>query len=140
LDRLEELDTRGVDQKEPEHWATRYLLEAKLDNIYLKEECYWQQISRERWVTIDNANTRFFHSCANGARRKTKICSLETDEGPVTSQADISEHIVKFYKNLFGSSAHHGVHLVAGFWPVTEMLSESHRKLLEQPFSKKKCA
>jgi hypothetical protein len=51
---------------------------------------------------MGDANTKFFHSCANGPRRKTRICSLETDEGPVTSQSDISDHIVKFYKNLFG--------------------------------------
>jgi hypothetical protein len=62
---------------------------------------------------------QFFHSCANGARRKTRICSLETDEGLVTSQSDISAHIVKFYKNLFGSSAQLWVHLATGFWPAT---------------------
>jgi hypothetical protein len=88
LDSLEELDTKGLDQKEPELWATRYLLEAKLDNIYLKEECYWQRRSRERWLTMGDSNTRFFHSCANRARRKTKIYSLETEDGLVTSQGD----------------------------------------------------
>jgi hypothetical protein len=86
----------------PEHWAKRYKLESKMENIYLKEECYWQERGRERCLTMGDANTRFFHSSANGARRKTRICSLDIDEGLATSQAAISTHIVElFFKELW---------------------------------------
>jgi hypothetical protein len=56
-------------------------VEARLEQIYQREEVYWQQRSAERWILKGDANTVFFHSCASGKRRKTLICSLETDRG-----------------------------------------------------------
>jgi hypothetical protein len=47
---------------------------------------------------------------------------METDSGVITEQADISKHIVKFYKELFGSPRLCNVHLEAGFFPMEEQL------------------
>jgi hypothetical protein len=84
---------------------------------------------------MGDANTNFFHSCANGRRRKTKICSMETDNGIITEQNDICQHVVNYYKQLFGSSHHKGVHLSLGFLPQEEQLSDAQKLWVNQPFS-----
>jgi hypothetical protein len=75
------------------------------------------------------------HTSANGRRRKTMICSMETDDGVITEQRDISKHIVEFYKGLFGSSNLNNVHLEANFYSMEEQLGVEERVLLKLPFS-----
>jgi hypothetical protein len=67
-----------------------------------------------------DANTTFFHSCANGRRRKTRICSLYTGNGTIFVQKELKAHVVEFYKQLFGSFCHSGVHLSNSFWPAVD--------------------
>jgi hypothetical protein len=97
-----------------EHWAERYRLEGILEQVYCKEEMYWQQ-SSDRWGVMGDVNTTFFHSSANGRRRNTKIHSLQDEKGCIINQYEIVTHIVQFYKTLFGSSPHPGAHLAEGF-------------------------
>jgi hypothetical protein len=78
-----------------------------------------------------------FHSSANGRKRKTKIHLLEDENGHSISQSEIVEHIVQFYKALFGSSPHTGAHLAIGFWDGGEKLVEEDRSRLSIPFSDK---
>jgi hypothetical protein len=84
---------------------------------------------------MGDANTKNFHTSANGQRRKTWICSLEMDHGIIIEQTDISKHIVKFYKVLFGSPGRNNVHLEVGFWPMEEQLRAAEKVLLNIPFS-----
>jgi hypothetical protein len=89
---------------------------------------------------MGDANTAFFHASVNGRKRKMKICSLETDQGSISDQAKICQHIVAFYKSLFGSSKYRGVHLAEGFWIEQEKLDDVMREALQEPFSKKDVA
>jgi hypothetical protein len=73
-------------------------------------------------VLEGDANTHFFHSSANSRRRKTRICSLETENGIISEQQDICKHIVEFYKNLFGSSPPTGAHLGVDFWQIGDKI------------------
>jgi hypothetical protein len=69
LSKLEELDKTHEGQPGAcELWRRRYRLEACLDQIYLKEKMYWQQRGSEKWLQEGDANTAYFHSCANGRR------------------------------------------------------------------------
>jgi hypothetical protein len=65
----------------------------------------------KKWLLKSDANTGFFDMCTNGRRRKSRICSLDTSEEIITDQKEISPQVVDFYKKLFGSSSHQGVHL-----------------------------
>jgi hypothetical protein len=65
-------------------WTERNNLEAVMENILQQEEVFWQQRSREKWLLAGDANTSYFHACANGRKRKARICSLETDGGGIT--------------------------------------------------------
>jgi hypothetical protein len=83
-----------------------------------------------------DANTTYFHSCANG-RRKTRICALEGEEGTISGQNELKAYVVDFYKRLFGSSRHSGVHMSSTFWSSEDQLNEMDRNRLEEPFSEK---
>jgi hypothetical protein len=54
--------------------------------------------SKENWLLKGDANLTFFHTWANGRRRKTRICSLDTENGVITSQKEIKKHVVEFNK------------------------------------------
>jgi hypothetical protein len=71
-------------------------MEAQLKEIYKK----WNYIGsiEHIWILQGDANISYFHTCANGGRRKIKICSLKTKIGTITGQQEICTHIVDFYK------------------------------------------
>jgi hypothetical protein len=48
-------------------------MENKLEEIYNKEEIYWQQRGNNRWVLEGDNNSNFFHLYANGRRRKKPL-------------------------------------------------------------------
>jgi hypothetical protein len=108
-----------------------------LEKIYQAKELYWQQRNCEKWLLQGDANTSFFHACANGRKKKTRICALESEEGIITDQIAIEKHIVAFYKKLFGAGEPRGVHLGEDFWDPGEMIDAGDRELLEPPFSEK---
>jgi mannosylglycoprotein endo-beta-mannosidase len=93
-------DLAGLDE---EDWAYRYYLEEELMSILSCEEEYWRQRGRHNWLLKGNANTAYFHAIANGRRRKCSILSLQSEEGEVSGQLAIQEHIYKFYMDLMGS-------------------------------------
>jgi hypothetical protein len=43
------------------------------------------------------------------------ICPLDTGNGTISKQKELKAHVVEFYKQLFGSSCHSGVHLSNSF-------------------------
>jgi hypothetical protein len=49
-------------------------------------------------LLMGDANTEYFHTCANGRRRKTQIISLDIEEGATTEQGAIRKHVVDIYK------------------------------------------
>jgi hypothetical protein len=88
--------------------------------------------------TARGANTNFFHTFAN--RRKTKTCYLDTETGVLTTQKEISQHIVQFYKKLFVSGMHKRMHVTPEFWSTGEQLGETEMLLLNAPFSERELA
>jgi hypothetical protein len=52
-----------------EQWRSRYELENKLEEIYNKEEIYWQQRGNNRWLLEGDNNSKNF------------ICTLMGDVG-----------------------------------------------------------
>jgi hypothetical protein len=50
-----------------------------------------------------DANTRYFHSVANGRHRKKVIHSLVQDEGTIEGHENLKSYITNYYNGLFGS-------------------------------------
>jgi mannosylglycoprotein endo-beta-mannosidase len=104
LQQIQELDfvADGIGLND-EGWMRRYHLEETLVNLYQKEEDYWRQRSRIKWIVQGDANTAYFHAIANGRRRKCAITTLSTPSGPVSDQQDIQAHVYAFYRELMGT-------------------------------------
>ncbi|TYI76842.1 hypothetical protein E1A91_D06G105000v1, partial [Gossypium mustelinum] len=49
----------------------------RLDFLYAKEESYWAQRSRSRWLREGDRNTKFFHAKATGRLKKNNIERLK---------------------------------------------------------------
>lgn len=52
-----------------EEWLDRYKAESDLEKKIDMEEKYWQQRGDVKWIAQGDANTSYFHSCANGKRK-----------------------------------------------------------------------
>lgn len=88
-----------------------------------------------KWILEGDANPGYFHSVANGRRRKCKIEMLETKKGRITEQGELMEHIYSFYKNLFGTEERGKARLTEGVWSNKGSLSDQQMEGLTTPFS-----
>ena len=115
-------------------WSERYRLETEMTFILKCEELYWQQRSRQQWLLEGDANTAFFHSAANGRRRRCRILALKV-EGSVVMDPDlIRKHIYSFYKDLMGTKAGGGASLASNFWAHSQ-IEDSDNVCLTAPFT-----
>jgi len=134
-DKLRELDNlANSNPLSPSEWALRYELEDKLELILQMEELHWQHRSSENWVLRGDSNTDFFHKFANGRRRKNLISCLEGDQGVLTDQAEIEQHITTFYKSLFGAGPPRNLRLSSSFWSDRHILSREEEASLIRDF------
>jgi hypothetical protein len=76
---------------------------------------YWQQRGSEKWILQGDANSAYFHASVNRRRRKTRICALENEGEIISGMEALKLHVVDFYKKLFGSPGHKGLHLSNSF-------------------------
>jgi hypothetical protein len=82
---------------------------------------------------LGDTNSHFFHQFANG-RRKITISCLESDQGEIRGQRDITEHIVDYYKSLFGISEPCQMFLNSEFWPQQLKVLEFDKANLVRDF------
>ena len=80
-------DARAFSEQE---WAHRYALEGQVEALLCAEEEYWQWRSGLKWTLKGDANTKYFHAYANGRRRKCAILRLQSEQGLLLRQEDIS--------------------------------------------------
>jgi hypothetical protein len=76
---------------------------AQIARLLREEEIKWYQRSKSQFILEGDANTRYFHSVANGRHRKKLIHSLVQDEGTIEGQENLKSYITNYYKGLFGS-------------------------------------
>jgi hypothetical protein len=56
----------------------------------------------EDWLLKGDANTSYFHTVANGRKRKCLIRNLVEGDRVIKDQEELKTYILEFYKNLFG--------------------------------------
>lgn len=56
-------------------------LQQEYDNILFQEELHWYQKSREKWITLGDRNTKFFHAETIIRRKRNKIHGLNLPTG-----------------------------------------------------------
>lgn len=101
----------------------------------LEQELYWFQRSHETWLLKEDQNTKYFHECANGRKRKNTIISLEKDGEIIEGEDNLLKHASEYYSELFGPVPQQDIHFDPSIWNNSYMLSESDNLILYQPFS-----
>jgi hypothetical protein len=75
---------------------------AQIARLLRKEEIKWYQLSKCQFILEGDANTRYFHSVANGRHRKKLIHSLTQYEGTIEGHEELNLYITNYYKGVFG--------------------------------------
>jgi hypothetical protein len=136
-------DIKWLDDKakakcfEENGWRLRYELERELEDINTYKQNILRKRCSEKWILLGDASTCFFHSVANGRRRKCNIHALETEGGEISETADLRKHIEAYYKQLFGREERGRLRLNRDFWDVEGSLSADEATTLIKPFTKK---
>ncbi|KAL4383540.1 hypothetical protein GQ457_15G011040 [Hibiscus cannabinus] len=81
------------------------LAKKELKSVLDKEEVYWKQRSRVKWLKEADRNTSFFHARANNRRKKNLIKGIENHLGEwVEKVEDIFQVAQDFFSKLFQSN------------------------------------
>ncbi|XP_050207471.1 uncharacterized protein LOC126656890 [Mercurialis annua] len=108
-------DTQMNLQKDPIN--EELLLEERDISIHYRkllftEEKFLKQKSRINWINLRDNNNKFFYNSVKVRRSRNKITKLYTADGNLLStQSEISEAMVEYYKNLVGVPAINRRHL-----------------------------
>ncbi|XP_016199996.1 uncharacterized protein LOC107641004 [Arachis ipaensis] len=99
-DSLEELQVAGINGGEE---ITR--LEEKLELTYMKEESYWREKSRVKWLKEGDQNTKFFHQKFQSRVRRNRIWRLVGRNNEIPSKLeDIAKVAEDYFCDIFTSS------------------------------------
>ncbi|XP_072072033.1 uncharacterized protein [Arachis hypogaea] len=80
-------------------------LEEKLELAYLKEESYWREKSRVKWLKEGDQNTRFFHQKFQSRMRRNRIWRLVGRDNEIASKPeDIAKVAEDYFCDIFTSS------------------------------------
>ena len=63
-------------------------------------------------------------------RGNVRFFSLETEHGMIFEQHDLENHVVNFYKSLFGSTTDNNIHIMGDFWDKNQQINEQRRAFL----------
>ncbi|WOL03844.1 hypothetical protein Cni_G12564 [Canna indica] len=55
-----------------------------LDHLYGEEDLFWRQRAKQRWISLGDRNTQFFHQWTSFSRKKNWISTLDTSLGTIT--------------------------------------------------------
>ncbi|XP_019231221.1 PREDICTED: uncharacterized protein LOC109212056 [Nicotiana attenuata] len=105
------MDLITVQEKMQQHYTNNLLEQEKhtlqqLEKWSLIGESILKQKSRVKWITLGDANTKYFSAIMKERSHMKQILEITTMEGrKLTNPASIKEEFINFYKNLMGSSA-----------------------------------
>jgi len=93
-------------------WNFRSILEDKLISLLQQQKAYRKQRGTVKWVTLRDANTRFFHANATVKHRRSLITRLVNDQGQsLFNHEDKANLIWNSFKERLGTSNFSRVHL-----------------------------
>ena len=96
MDTLE--DTRPLSAEE--HAARKEFRNAVAE-ADLKIEMDWRQRSRQLWLAVGDANTRFFHQAASGRRRLNRIHSIRVGDRSYNGHAAVGTAIANHFRAFY---------------------------------------
>ena len=97
----EDIIKRGMNVES--YHQEKELLE-KQESIYAKEEIFWRQKSREKWLNEGDRNTKYFHKSTLYNRAQNKITSLINHRGERTNNpTEIANTLVEYFQKLLNN-------------------------------------
>lgn len=107
---LEEIQNKLDNDHSNVHLVTRER-EVKADFVFWNQAAhsYMRQKTKDDWLVLGDANTKYFHDAMRQRHYKQRIYSVATDSGLVLTDYDqVVEHFRAYYENLLGgvSSQH----------------------------------
>jgi hypothetical protein len=88
-----------------EERALRSQLKSSYLGLLAIQKMKLRQRSRLTWIRLGDANSKLFHSRANGRRRKVHIHTLNTASGAATTKEDKEEVLLAHFKSILGTKA-----------------------------------
>jgi uncharacterized protein (UPF0332 family) len=66
---------------------------------------YWKQRRKIKWVTLEDENSRFFHSMASSQKRRNQVATLADANGNLVSDhLEKAEIMLQAYKEILGQT------------------------------------
>jgi hypothetical protein len=96
LDAIEECHSLEEDER-----VRKIDMSREMEKTLLFDELNWRQKSRALWLKERDKNTKFFHRVANSHRKFNQVNSLKINGEISKNLAEIQEHIVQFYNNMY---------------------------------------
>jgi hypothetical protein len=138
LRKAEEIDKKAESQLLRQcEWDLRQSIHERITHLLREEEVKWFQRAKTTTILKGDNNTKYFHMVANGKRKKTRIFHLEQDEGVIEGEKPIKSYIIKYYKNLFGSSEDGRLSLNESLVEDIPQVTDTETEMLVAEFSEK---
>lgn len=130
----QEIIRYGMDYKKYELEKT---LLAKQEEILSKEEIFWKQKSREKWLAEGDRNSKYFHNTTKFNRTINTISRIkDQSDSEIDNPSKIAKTFVNYFQtllnNLEGSNKLEQDLLLK---EIPKILTAEDNKLLNQPFS-----
>lgn len=98
-DRLKEIGGSRPNQETKEE---EVMLKNRILTLWRREELYWKQRSRVKWLTEGDRKTTFFHLTMTTRRRRNHISRIMDNRGWwITREEDIQNEIFQHFKVAF---------------------------------------
>ncbi|KAL6201844.1 hypothetical protein ACLB2K_025556 [Fragaria x ananassa] len=82
-------------------------LESSVSTLWIREERYWHQKSRVKWLKSGDSNTRFFHLSTIQRRLRNRILKIQNEQGQwVCGEGLIHKEFESQFKAIFSSGGY----------------------------------
>ncbi|KAL5574982.1 hypothetical protein UlMin_016681 [Ulmus minor] len=107
----------------------------ELDVLRYKEECYWQQRSKDTWLKCGDRNSKFFHQKASAHHAKNRMEGLfDNNEQWCTNEEGMARIADNYFQTLFASSSPSTADLARVLDTVEPRVTQNINAQLEKPF------
>lgn len=101
---------------------------ALMNSILEKEEIFWYQKSRVKWLSYGDKNTSYFHQYVKVRRQQNYVHRLKINDAWVEDQETILNGAVQFFQNLLKSDPHYIDEDLLS--PIPQLISDDQNKML----------
>jgi hypothetical protein len=113
---------------------SRIDLKVELFLILEEEELYWYKRSHANWLLKGDNNNEYFHTIANGKKRKQTISSMKCGDRTISGDVQLIKHATNYYRNLFGRGEGNNFEIDSSLWNAEELVTDLENTMLTQPF------